>query len=232
MDAQQQADLKAYADRLELLCLAQRDEITKLRAEVARLTEGANAHEILQSIYRDRDLPESLRAKAAIGALPVEKPRLLSMVPSTVDRRERWRAYERFVLKKQIIVETKALPARGSAWDAKFGDAYEPPPGDTEPPMDLYGNDAIKAHVEISELWRSVRRAAIGNGNGNGNEHRLSLRHIERICRDQRMFRDFWKKRTLQSTVKTLLKTDGLSAVNTLLETYGLELRPRAHDTE
>jgi len=31
MDAQQQADLKAYADRLELLCLAQRDEITKLR---------------------------------------------------------------------------------------------------------------------------------------------------------------------------------------------------------
>ena len=129
------------------------------------MTEGANAHEILQSIYRDRDLPESLRAKAAIGALPVEKPRLLSMVPSTVDRRERWRAYERFVLKKQIIVETKALPARGSAWDAKFGDAYEPPPGDTEPSMDLYGNDAIKAHVEISELWRSVRRAAIGNGN-------------------------------------------------------------------
>jgi hypothetical protein len=52
------------------------DENDRLRAELARLTEGANAHTVLQSLYRNVDLPESLRAKCAIGALNVETPRL------------------------------------------------------------------------------------------------------------------------------------------------------------
>ena len=77
MDAQSQPDLKAYADRLEVLCRAQADEITRLRAELARATEGAGALAILQSLYRDDRLPESLRAKCAIGCLPHEEPRLL-----------------------------------------------------------------------------------------------------------------------------------------------------------
>jgi len=80
--------------RYEYVLDAQADEIDKLRAEVARLTEGADAHTVLQSLYRNRDLPESLRAKAAIGALPTERPRLLSTVPlSEVDRKERWRTW-------------------------------------------------------------------------------------------------------------------------------------------
>ena len=45
------------------------DENDKLRALVANLTEGATAHQTLQSLYRNVDLPESLRAKCAIGAL-------------------------------------------------------------------------------------------------------------------------------------------------------------------
>jgi hypothetical protein len=57
------------------------DENDKLRALVTNLTEGANAHTVLQSLYRDVNLPEALRAKCAIGALPHETPRLESVPP-------------------------------------------------------------------------------------------------------------------------------------------------------
>jgi hypothetical protein len=82
MDAQPQADLKAYAERLEHLCRAQAVEITKLRNEVARLTEGASAYATLSDIHRNRDLPESVRVKAAIGCLPHELPKLQSVPPA------------------------------------------------------------------------------------------------------------------------------------------------------
>jgi hypothetical protein len=52
------------------------DENDRLRAELARATEGANALATLQALYRDPALPESLRAKCAIGALAHESPRL------------------------------------------------------------------------------------------------------------------------------------------------------------
>jgi hypothetical protein len=77
MDAQSQPDPKAYAERLEVLCRAQAEEITRLRAELARATEGAGALAVLQSLYRDPAMPQSLRAKCAIGCLPHEEPRLL-----------------------------------------------------------------------------------------------------------------------------------------------------------
>ena len=57
------------------------DENDRLKALVANLTEGASAHQTLQSLYRNVDLPESLRAKCAIGALPHETPRLESVPP-------------------------------------------------------------------------------------------------------------------------------------------------------
>jgi hypothetical protein len=52
------------------------DENDRLRALVTNLTEGANAHQTLQSLYRNADLPESLRAKCAAASLPHEVPRL------------------------------------------------------------------------------------------------------------------------------------------------------------
>ena len=58
------------------------DENDKLRALVANLTEGANAHQTLQSLYRNVDLPESLRAKCAAASLPHETPRLESVPPA------------------------------------------------------------------------------------------------------------------------------------------------------
>jgi hypothetical protein len=157
--------------RYEYVLDAQADEIDKLRAEVARLTEGADAHTVLQSLYRNRELPESLRAKAASAALPTERPRLMSTVPSMEqDRRERWRAYQRYELKKQILVETHQLP--GPGWDAKLvDDTYQPPEGDAEPPMDLYGRDAIKAHVALSEILDAAeRRKRNGNGGDDSND--------------------------------------------------------------
>ena len=81
---------------------AQSKEIDRLRAEVARLTEGASAHSTLVDIYRNRDLPESLRAKAATAALPVEKGKMPTAYWSLdVDRKQRWLAYERFLLTKR-----------------------------------------------------------------------------------------------------------------------------------
>jgi hypothetical protein len=68
----QPPDLKAYADRLEILCRAQADEINRLRDELARATEGAGALATLQSLYRNGELPESLRAKCAGLALSHE----------------------------------------------------------------------------------------------------------------------------------------------------------------
>ena len=57
------------------------DENDRLKALVTNLTEGANAHQTLQSLYRNAELPESLRAKCAIGALPHETPRLEPVPP-------------------------------------------------------------------------------------------------------------------------------------------------------
>jgi hypothetical protein len=76
MDAPQ-TDLKQYADRLEFICRAQKAEIAKLRAEVERLQAVGGAHSVLKSIYLNGELPESLRAKAAIGCLQHEVPKLL-----------------------------------------------------------------------------------------------------------------------------------------------------------
>jgi len=67
------------AEKIELLRAKLEETLSendRLKALVANLTEGANAHTVLQSLYRNVDLPESLRAKCAIGALPHETPRL------------------------------------------------------------------------------------------------------------------------------------------------------------
>jgi hypothetical protein len=72
------------AEKIELLRAKLEETLSendRLRALVVNLTEGANAHTVLQSLYRNVDLPESLRAKCAIGALPHETPRLESVPP-------------------------------------------------------------------------------------------------------------------------------------------------------
>jgi len=63
--------------RYEFVLDAYVRELTTLREENARLREGANALATLQNIYRNCDLPESLRTKAAGLALQHEVPRLM-----------------------------------------------------------------------------------------------------------------------------------------------------------
>ena len=63
--------------RYEFVLDAYVRELTKLREENARLREGAHALATLQNIYRNCDLPESLRTKAAPAALAHEVPRLM-----------------------------------------------------------------------------------------------------------------------------------------------------------
>jgi len=58
------------------------DENDKLRAELARMTEGATAYATLSDIHRNRELPAAVRAKAASACLPHEMPRLESVPPA------------------------------------------------------------------------------------------------------------------------------------------------------
>jgi hypothetical protein len=147
--------------RYETVLDAYMSELDKLRAENERLRTGADAHTTLQAIYRDPEASQGNRIKAASGALPFEKPKLLSVVSSTEPSRfERWRAYARYQRRTEIVIETGRQPAPG--WDLELtAERYVAPDGDAEPPMDLYGRDAIRAAHDISTLVRLARR----NGN-------------------------------------------------------------------
>jgi len=61
----------------------------------------------------------------------------MSVVPRELgDRRERWRVYERWRLRKERIVETNRPPAPG--WDAhRQPDTYKPPEGEGMPPVEV-----------------------------------------------------------------------------------------------
>jgi len=63
--------------RYETVLDLQMKELDRLREENERLRAASNAHSVLREIYLDRNLPESLRAKAAQAALPHETPRLM-----------------------------------------------------------------------------------------------------------------------------------------------------------
>jgi hypothetical protein len=73
-----EAKLRRHEDAL-VACMA---EITKLRAENARLRSSENnAHSVLREIYNDPDAPQGVRVKAAGLALQHETPRLTPVPP-------------------------------------------------------------------------------------------------------------------------------------------------------
>lgn len=161
--------IKAKFDEYEYLLKLQTQKLEELAAENERLRAAADAHTVLKEIYINPNASESNRVKAASAALPTERPRLLSVVSSNAPSRfERWRAYARYQRKMEIVAETGKLPAPGSGWDAQLVDGvYQPPDGDAEPPMDVYGRDAVKASHAISSLTRLGRKR---NGGGNGGD--------------------------------------------------------------
>jgi hypothetical protein len=69
--------------RYETVIGLQMEEIDRLRARVAALTEGADdAHSTLRRLYLDEAQNPNTRVRAAQAALNVEKPRLESVPPA------------------------------------------------------------------------------------------------------------------------------------------------------
>jgi hypothetical protein len=72
--------------------------------------------------------------------------------------------YERWALRRQIMKETRELPASG--WDAHLvGDTYQPPEGDDMPPVRVLkdANGGFRTGPELLPSTSTGRR--IGNGN-------------------------------------------------------------------
>ena len=73
--------IKAQLDEAEHVIRAQMARIVELEQENERLKEGLSAHGVLRSIYSDETQPTGHRIKAAIGSLPHETPKLMSVPP-------------------------------------------------------------------------------------------------------------------------------------------------------
>jgi len=82
------------------------DENDKLRAELARMTEGATAYATLSGIHRNPDLPAAVRTKAASACLPHEMPRL-EPVPPAVDA-----TCEEIIPLAELVAKRRAHVAR------------------------------------------------------------------------------------------------------------------------
>ena len=91
------------------------DENDRLKALVARMTEGALGRDTLSEIHRNRDLPAAVRVKAAIGCLPYESPPLQS-VPPAVDA-----TCEEIIPLAQLVTLRRAHVARLEAQDLRDG---------------------------------------------------------------------------------------------------------------
>jgi hypothetical protein len=161
------AKLREYETLLKL----QMQKIEELAAENERLRTGAGAHQVLQSIYRNPDSHEGNRIKAATAAISFEQPKIGSVLPSlgNINRRERWRVYEQWSLRREIVLKTRDLPPPG--WDAHLqADTYvEPPESEGMPPVDVI-DTASGFKVLTNLLPKSGNRRAVGNG-GNGSDN-------------------------------------------------------------
>jgi hypothetical protein len=144
--------------------------IAELEAENERLRAGLDAHGTLQSIYRNPASPEGNRIKAAAASLPHEKPKLLSVGPPIeLDRRERWRVYERWRLRKEILIETRDLPPKG--WDAHLQpDTYTPPEGEDLPPVDVVTDPQSGFRILTNLLPNPDKRYGNGNSGDGSND--------------------------------------------------------------
>jgi len=160
-----EAKLREY----ETLLTQQMDQIEQLIAENAQLRSEADAHATLRSIYLDPTQNGSLRLKAAAASLPFEKGKMLSTPPpSDISRKERWRVYEQWSLRREIVMKTKDVPPQG--WDDHLQpDNYvEPPESEGLPPVDVIDTGS-GFKVLTNLLPKSGQRRIIGNGNG-GND--------------------------------------------------------------
>jgi hypothetical protein len=141
-------------------------KVEELVAENDRLRAEGGAHTALRSVYNDPQASETNKVKAAAAAIGYEQPKILSVPPAiNLDRRERWRIYEQWSLRREIVMKTKDVPPPG--WDAHLQvDNYvEPPESEGMPPVDVI-DTASGFKVLTNLLPKSGQQRRIGNGNG------------------------------------------------------------------
>jgi hypothetical protein len=134
----------------------------ELVAENEKLRAEGSAHTALRSVYTDPQASETNKVRAAAAAIGYEQPKILSVPPPMLgDRRERWRVYEQWSLRRELILKTRQLPAPG--WDDHLRpETYQEPEGTEMPPVDVV--DTASGFKVLSNLLPKSGQRRLGNG--------------------------------------------------------------------
>jgi hypothetical protein len=161
-DTDIQGKLAEYENLIRMLTTRLEEAV----GEVERLRAEGGAHEALRSIYNDPLASETNKVRAARAAIGYEQPKILAEPPAIqLNRRERWRIYEQWSLRREIMLKIKNVPPKG--WDAHLQpDNYvEPPESEGLPPVDVIDTGSgLKVLTNL--LPKSGQRRPIGNGDG------------------------------------------------------------------
>ena len=159
--------VKAEIDEAARIIREQSAEIVKLRAQVECLTAAATAHDALRAVYIDPLASQTNKVKAAAAAIGYEQPRLsVTAYVGQRDRKEAWRIYEQWSLRREIMLKIKNPPPKG--WDSHLQrDNYvEPPESEGMPPVDVV-EDPISGFKVLSNLLpKPGSQRKLGNGGG------------------------------------------------------------------
>jgi len=103
---------------------------------------------------------------AAAAAIGYEQPKILSVPPAiNLDRRERWRIYEQWSLRREIVMKTRDTPPPGWADHLSAANYVEPPESEGMPPVDVI--DTPQGFKILSNLLpKPGSQRKLGNGNG------------------------------------------------------------------
>jgi len=147
---------------------AQSKEIDRLRVENASLRQEGGAHTALRSVYNDPQASETNKVRAASAAIGYEQPKILSVPPAiNLDRRERWRIYEQWSLRREIVMKTRDTPPPGWADHLQRDNYVEPPESEGLPPVDVVEDPMSGFKVLSNLLPKPGSQRKLGNSNGN-----------------------------------------------------------------
>jgi hypothetical protein len=152
--------------RFETVIGLQMQEIDRLRAENDALRAEGGAHTALRSVYNDPQASETNKVRAASAAIGYEQPKILSVPPAiNLDRRERWRIYEQWSLRREIVMKTRDVPPQGWADHLQRDNYVEPPESEGLPPVDVV-EDPMSGFKVLSNLLPKPGSQRKLNGNG------------------------------------------------------------------
>jgi hypothetical protein len=96
---------------------------------VTPVVSPENALEYLQSIYRNPSEPDGRRMRAAVAALPFERPKLTAMAVSSMSGNDFAAMLERAIARSQAPLKQIELKANetvaGVAWTGRPGASHE-----------------------------------------------------------------------------------------------------------